>query len=232
MKALWQQYSVKFLTITPREQYLILLTGLVVIVFGLFSFVIEGNVAQIQNTEQQLRQMRSEQHSMNTTIGILEQSLQQNPNVATERQIKQYENKLAEVDKELLLLTTDLINPIQMRYALMELLKTERNVALAAFEVMDAQEVSFSSGSQQSKVDNTNGNEVEDGEQSLTLYKHSIRVTLSGDYFSLRDYLKQLEQLDWTFFWQTFDYQLTEYPKGKLVIEMYSLSTKKEFVGV
>ncbi len=240
MKASWQQYCAKFLAITPREQYLILFTGLVVIAFGIFSLVIEGNLTRIDNAQQQVKQLRSEHNSMQTTIGILEQSLAKNPNQATEQQIAQYEHKLAEVDQQLLLLTTDLINPIQMRYALVELLKTQRRVALASFEVLTAEALSFSDGKSQVTSKQLVGdsstkssvNSLSDSEQSLTLYKHGIKLTLSGDYFSLRDYLKQLEQLKWRFFWQTFDYQLTEYPKGKLIIEMYSLSTKKEFVGV
>jgi len=38
--------------------------------------------------------------------------------------------------------------------------------------------------------------------------------------------------LSWKFFWQEFNYQLKEYPVSELEIEMYSLSTKREFIGV
>jgi MSHA biogenesis protein MshJ len=55
---------------------------------------------------------------------------------------------------------------------------------------------------------------------------------LEGQYFDLRDYLSQIENLSWTFFWQRFDYQLGEYPVGQLSIEIYSLSTTSDFVGV
>jgi len=48
----------------------------------------------------------------------------------------------------------------------------------------------------------------------------------------LQNYLSQLEKLSWKFFWQDFNFKLTEYPKSELEIEMYSLGTKKEFVGV
>ena len=40
---------------------------------------------------------------------------------------------------------------------------------------------------------------------NINLYRHGIKITLSGRYFELRDYLLQLEQLSWKFFWQEFD---------------------------
>ena len=66
----------------------------------------------------------------------------------------------------------------------------------------------------------------------MVLYRHAIKIKLSGSYFQLRDYLIQLESLSWKFFWQEFNYQLKEYPVSELEIEMYSLSTKREFIGV
>jgi len=66
----------------------------------------------------------------------------------------------------------------------------------------------------------------------IGLYRHRITLKLSGSFFQLRDYLNQLEQLPWKFFWEKFDYKLIKYPKGELQIEIYSLSLKKEFIGV
>lgn len=234
MSELWKNYSTKFLAITPREQYLILFTGLVAIVFIGFTLFVDEKLTQITQVKKQLRQVTLSNKTANSTINILQQSLAQNPNVSIQKQITQYESKLQSVDNELLLLTTDLINPIQMRIALVDLLKTQKNVALLSFEVFPAQEVIVSSPEQQAQKlsENIDINEDEVSESSLTLYKHGIKIKLKGRYFALKNYLYQLENLDWKFFWQSFDYQLTEYPNSELTLEMYSLSTTKEFIGV
>jgi MSHA biogenesis protein MshJ len=229
MKELWRDYSAKFLTISAREQYLVLLTGLIAITFIFFNLFIDEKRVKIDSLTKQIKQANSGVQSTQTTIDILQQSLAKDPNVAIHKQIVQYEEKLASVDSELLLLTSDLINPIQMRYALIDLLKTQKSVSLLSFEVIEAQAMTTGHQDKDSSDDNVNN---EDGEQSLTLYKHGIKLKLKGSYFKLRDYLSQLEKMQWTFFWQEFDYQLIEYPNSELSIEMYSLSTKKEFIGV
>lgn len=229
MKALWQDYSAKFLTISAREQYLVLLTGLIAITFIFFNLFIDEKGMKIDSLTKQIKQTNNSVQSSQTTINILQQSLAKDPNVAIQKQIAQYEEKLASVDSELLLLTSDLINPIQMRYALIDLLKTQPSVSLLSFEVMAAQPMTAAN---QSTDNNEEAENKRTGEHSLTLYKHGIKLKLKGSYFKLRDYLSQLEKMQWTFFWQEFDYQLIEYPNSELSIEMYSLSTQKEFIGV
>lgn len=229
MKALWQDYSAKFLTISSREQYSVLLAGLIAITFIFFNLFIDEKRTEIDSLTKKITQTNSSVKSTQTTINILQQSLAKDPNVAIQKQIAQYEEKLASVDAELLLLTSDLINPIQMRYALIDLLKTQPSVSLLSFEVMAAQPMTTANPSNS----NDGANEIkDDDEHSLTLYKHGIKLKLKGSYFKLRDYLSQLESMQWTFFWQEFDYQLIEYPNSELSIEMYSLSTQKEFIGV
>lgn len=229
MKALWQDYSAKFLTISSREQYLVLLTGLIAITFVFFNLFIDEKRVKIESLTKQIKQTKISIKSSQATINILEQSLAKDPNVAINKQIAQYEEKLASVDSELLLLTSDLINPIQMRYALVDLLKTQSSVSLLSFEVVSAQPMVTGEQTDNSAGDAEN---KESSEHSLTLYKHGIKIKLKGSYFKLRDYLSQLEKMQWTFFWQQFDYQLIEYPNSELSIEMYSLSTQKEFIGV
>jgi MSHA biogenesis protein MshJ len=232
MKALWQDYSAKFLTISAREQYLVLITGLIAITFIFFNVFIDEKLTKIDTLTKNIQQINTGLQSSQTTINILQQSLSKDPNVAIQKQIAQYEEKLASVDSELLLLTSDLINPIQMRYALIDLLKTQPSVSLLSFEVMEAQPMTNKKANDR-PGDSADESEIKaDSEQSLTLYKHGIKLKLKGSYFNLRDYLSQLEKMDWTFFWQEFDYQLIEYPNSELSIEMYSLSTKKEFIGV
>ncbi len=238
MKEMWQDYSTKFLAVTAREQYLILLTGLVAIVFIFFTLMIEGRLAQSDNVSKELKQTQLTNKSAQTTIAVLEQSLATDPNVAINKQIAQYEQKLAAIDSELLLLTTDLINPIQMRYALIDLLKNQKNLSLLSFDIIAAQAMTVNKAQTEKQkteknavADKDNNSELE-SEQSLTLYKHGIELKLKGNYFALKDYLEQLEKMDWQFFWQEFDYQTLEYPQSELTIKMYSLSTKKEFIGV
>lgn len=237
MNKKWQEYCEKYLTITPREQYMVLATGLVAIVFIFHNFFIDENTTKISSLEKQIAQVAAKNRTNKNSIAVYQEGLSKNPNSALNEQISAYKKKLGKVDVNLLKLTSDLIDPIQMRHALLQLLKTQKGVTLQSFQVVPAEAITMSSPSTEPSEKSNNDKEVhntgvEQAKSDLVLYRHAIKIKLSGGYFQLRDYLTQLEALSWKFFWQEFDYQLKEYPVSELEIEMYSLSTKQEFIGV
>jgi len=237
MNKQWQDYSDKFLTITPREQYMIILAGLAAIIFIIHSFFIDDNAIKITKLEQDIIKTTAGNLTAKNSIALYEEGLSIDPNAVFNKQIIQYKEKLKKVDENLLKLTSDLIDPIQMRYALLQLLKTQKGVSLQSFQVIAAVPITMSESKSTTKASSSNVGNINDqsnekNQQELVLYRHAIKIKLSGSYFQLRDYLQQLEALSWTFFWQEFNYKLIEYPVSELEIEMYSLSTKREFIGV
>ncbi|MNG25347.1 hypothetical protein D3C84_1101860 [compost metagenome] len=68
------------------------------------------------------------------------------------------------------------------------------------------------------------------GEQKANLFKHGIRLQLEGGYFDVYQYLKALEALPRHFYWKGFDYRVIEHPKAMVEMEIYTLSTSKEFI--
>jgi len=246
MKKQWQQYSEKYLTISIREQVLILLTGLIVICLIMFHFFIDTKLTSNKMMKTNIRQLETNNRTIAVSIKEYQLASKQDPNVQVRDKITRYEKKLAQIDTKLLTLTSELINPIQMRYALLELLKVEKGIELLSFELTGAEPLLDLTSDPSSKNSAASANETEvtrvansgvESENSLAstnlnLYKHGIKIKLSGEYFALQRYLQQLEQLSWKFFWQEFTFEVTEYPKNELSIEIYSLGFKKEFVGV
>ncbi len=239
MKQQWQENSEKFLKLTIREQYLILFTGLVAVFFIIFYLFIDVKMTANTKASKKIVQLENSNRSLKLSVLELQAGLQRDPNEEVRNKITQYEGKLAKVDKSLLELTSDLISPIQMRYALLDLLNLKKSVSLLSFELLGAQPLLTAPSAKlpaKSTSDALKQNEnqvsANDNASGVNLYRHGIKIKLSGSYFDLRDYLAQLEKLKWKFFWQDFNFKLTEYPNSELEIEMYSLGTKKEFVGV
>ena len=236
----WQEYSDNYLKLTIREQYLILVTGLVAAFFIVFYLFIGVTMADNRKSAQQIMRVQSSNQSLNISALEMQAALQRHPNEDARKKIAQYETKLAKIDAKLLMLTSDLISPVQMRYALLDLLKLEQGVTLLSFELLGAQPLLASepSNGNSDKGNSDKGNSdkgnslLEANTSRLNLYRHGIKIKLSGRYFELQNYLSQLEKLSWKFFWQDFNFKLIDYPNNELEIEMYSLGTKKEFVGV
>ncbi|MBL4900178.1 MAG: hypothetical protein JKX76_11160 [Colwellia sp.] len=236
MNQQWQEGSDNFLKMTIREQYLILLTGLVAVFFIIFYLFIDDKMASNINASKKIVQLSSNTQSLKISVLELQAALQRDPNEDTRNKIAQYETKLAKIDTRLLTLTSDLMSPTQMRYALLDLLKLEKGVSLLSFELLGAQPLlsNTKASATPDSSSNTSTVSTQPNEHStgVNLYRHGIKIKLSGRYFALRDYLTQLEKLPWKFFWQDFNFTLTEYPNSEVEIEMYSLGTKKEFIGV
>ena len=231
--AQWQVYSEKFNNITNREQYLIIATGLVGIIFILYSLFLDSPFQRVSQLNKEITQTQQNNRNNINSIAVLEQALSEDPNIALKRELTQYQAKLGEIDQQLLKLTSDLIDPIQMRYALIKLLKLQSGVKLLSFEVLPAQPVTKSKVDDEASGEKSTLVKSEQTESSqLRLYRHGIKIKLQGKYFQLRKYLAQLEGLSWKFFWQEFNYQLKEYPVSELEVEIYSLSTAQEFIGV
>tara|TARA_R110000744_G_scaffold76431_10_gene151482 strand:- start:4818 stop:5519 length:702 start_codon:yes stop_codon:yes gene_type:complete len=230
----WLAYSEKFNSTTPREQYLIIASGMVAIVFILYSLFLDESIQRIEKLNQQVLQTQQSNENMQNSIQILEQALREDPNIALKKELSQYQAKLGSVDEKLLALTSDLIDPIQMRYALIKLLKLQKGVKLLSFEVLPANPVTENKAEadKANKITTVKVDDVQSQPKQLRLYRHGIKIKLQGQYFELKDYLNQLESLSWKFFWQEFDYQLKAYPVSELEIVIYSLSTSKEFIGV
>lgn len=231
----WQLYSDKFTKVSSREQYLIIAAGVVAIGFILFSLFLDAPFQRISQLNKDIIQTQQSNKSNVNSINVLEQALREDPNVALKKELSQYQAKLGEIDQQLLQLTSDLIDPIQMRYALIKLLKLQKGVKLLSFEVLPAQPVTKNNVENRDNVAEKKllaVKKVNADVPQLRLYRHGIKIKLQGQYFQLRKYLSQLEGLSWKFFWQEFDYQLKAYPVSELEVEIYSLSTAEEFIGV
>ena len=239
MNKQWQEYSDKYLQLSAREQYLIFITGLVAIFFIILFLFIDAKIIENNKSAKQITRLKSANHTIELSILDAQAALQKDPNEDIRNQIAQNEAKLKKIDNQLLTLTSDLISPVQMRYALLDLLKLEKGVSLLSFELVGAQSLlvnDLPKNSAEEALSATVGavelSALAEPKLGLNLYRHGIKIKLSGSYFDLRDYLSQIEKLSWKFFWQGFDFKVTTYPNSELEIEMYSLGTKKEFVGV
>jgi MSHA biogenesis protein MshJ len=233
----WMTYSEKFSKTTAREQYLIIATGLVAIIFILYSLLLDAPMQRMAQLNNEILAVQQSNENNKISIQVLEQALSEDPNVALQKELSQYQAKLGEIDQQLLELTSDLIDPIQMRHALVKLLKLQKGVKLLSFQVLPASPVTKAkTEKKKAATPDTKVAVVVDNSQEqiaqLRLYRHGIKIKLQGQYFQLKDYLSQLEDLSWKFFWQEFDYQLKAYPVSELEIEIYSLSTAQEFIGV
>lgn len=212
----WHHWQSLFSELSLRERVLILLTGLVLIALPSYYFMLEPSMLKQQQAERELAQTKISLTETQQLIELSELKLGQDPNQATALQLSRLQSQLSQLDSELAAQNAGLISVSQMAGVLERLLEKSEGLQLLAMESLPPQAVLSSE---------------EQGAESLNFYRHGIRLNLSGGYFALLDYLQKVEALPQRFLWQLMDYQVLEYPATEITIEIYTLSSNKDFIS-
>jgi MSHA biogenesis protein MshJ len=64
------------------------------------------------------------------------------------------------------------------------------------------------------------------------LYKHSFVISLEGDYPAAVEYFESLSDLPWRFNWDSLHYQVIQYPKASISLEVHTVSLSEGWIGV
>ena len=66
--------------------------------------------------------------------------------------------------------------------------------------------------------------------EKINLFQHGIHIELHGSFWDLVNYLQKIEALPERFYWRSLDYRVGNYPDATVTLELYTLSTSKDFI--
>jgi MSHA biogenesis protein MshJ len=67
---------------------------------------------------------------------------------------------------------------------------------------------------------------------SPRIYRHPLRLQLEGSYFDVVAYLSELEKGPWELGWRQLDYEVIDYPLAQVTIEIETLSSEENWIGI
>ncbi|MDF2411987.1 MSHA biogenesis protein MshJ [Aeromonas sp. 1HA1] len=211
LKAQWQAWADKIAALSQRERILILLTGLVLICAGAIYGWLDGAALRLAQDRVALTTAQRDLEIMDLENLGKQARLARDPDQSVREQLVRVEGDIDRLDAELKAQTVDLIQAHEMPAVLEALLSRSTNLHMLALTSLAPQPLMA-------------------GDQRINLFKHGIRLKLEGGYFDVYQYLKALEELPRHFYWKQFDYQVQEHPKAVVEMEIYTLSTSKEFI--
>ncbi|EKP0278702.1 type II secretion system protein M [Aeromonas bestiarum] len=211
LKAQWQAWADKIAALSQRERVLILLTGLVLVCAGAIYGWLDGAVLRLEQDRVALTTAQRDLEIMDLENLGKQARLARDPDQNVREQLVRVEGDIGKLDAELKAQTVDLIQAHEMPAVLEALLSRSANLHMLALTSLAPQPLMA-------------------GDQRINLFKHGIRLKLEGGYFDVYQYLKALEALPRHFYWKQFDYQVQEHPKAVVEMEIYTLSTSKEFI--
>ncbi|MDW1892238.1 type II secretion system protein GspM [Vibrio sp. Vb1574] len=215
MNEFWSSLEERFGDMSAREKMLVALCGFVTVVMLLFTLVLEPKLNQISNNERQLSNLK--QSSQKTEIDILrvKAQLKKDANADIDLEISNLLTESQHLSMQLSQIIEHLVTPSQMAGVLESVLEQQSGIHLVSLQTLPSEPIT----------------EDKEASQYSGYYVHPVRMELTGDYFSIANYLNKLESLPASYFWRSFSYKVEEYPKAKLVLEVYTLGSREEFIG-
>lgn len=215
MKQRWIAWNDAFEQRSKREKWLIAGCGLVAVALLLQTWLVDPLLARYQQQSGQLAALSSANGGKVLTIQQLEAALRKDPDADVDKQLASLQAQSQQLSMSLADLTSTLVSPTQMAQLLQSVLERSSKLKLISLTSLPAE--SMQSGQQ---------------EQNRTMYYvHPVRLELTGSYFAIRDYLLALENLPVKYYWRSFHYSVEDYPEARLIVQVYTLGSRQEFIG-
>lgn len=215
MNEFWISLEERFGEMSEREKVLIALCGLVVVIMLLFTLVLEPKLNEIISNERQLSNLKQANQKIEIDTLRIQAQLKKDPNAEIDRAISNLLTESQHLSMQLAEIIEHLITPSQMAELLENVLEQQSGIHLLSLQTLPSEPIT----------------EDKEASQYSGYYVHPVRMELTGDYFSIANYLNKLESLPASYYWRSFSYKVEEYPKAKLVLEVYTLGSREEFIG-
>ncbi len=206
----------------PRERLVLAISLLLVLSLLWYVLLIEPLVKKKQGLETQINSVAATVATLDQEAAAIIAGAAQDPDAENRRQKVVLESEVARLDERLASLTGELISPQQMVAVLEEMLKRRRQLSLTRLENLPGEPLLEppSDDAQAEKVPQRN------------LYRHPLRIELTGSYLEALAYLQSLEQLPRKVYWEDLSLSVEEYPQTKITVTVYTLSLKEDWIGV
>lgn len=218
-----------------EERALLLAIVVVVVGYGWLVLVSDRIDARREQLSLQVNSLNGQIAQEANRFSDIQRNYKADPNAFARQRQQALQEQTIAVDEQLRRLYGQLIQPRQMAQVLTSILQRETTLRLVSLEnLAPSMLTSASVGAVTPLVGESAvaASEGLDAENGIQVYRHGLRMVFEGNYLETIRYLRSLENLDTTFFWQSLSYNVTEWPKANITLEIFTLSTRQEWIGV
>jgi MSHA biogenesis protein MshJ len=201
-----------------RERVLILLSVLAVI-YLLWTLLIQSSIdKEKMKIVLDIEKIDAEIKEQETQAIVLSGSIAQDPTILKNGEINRLKEKIVTIEEKLSHLSQGLIKAEQLPKILEEVLQRAQNLKIVQLKTFPASELIL----------------IHEQSQSLGtgVYKHEVLIRLSANYQQLLALIKEIELLEWKFYWDSLDYTVKQYPNAEIDIHVFTLSSEEGLLGV
>jgi MSHA biogenesis protein MshJ len=217
MKARLTQIAGRINALGPRERVLTMLAVLAVVA-GLWQVGLFGPLQSRQAAlQRQAKALHRSIAKLNQSITAAADKRAQNPDAALRAEIATVKTDNRQLGKKLDAITAGLVAPREMTALLERVLKARHGLKLIGVANLPARRLDIGGANKTGKA---------------KIFSHGMTLTFEGGYLDTLEYLKALEALPWHFYWDSLDFEVKDYPVGRVTLTVHTLNLKMGWIGV
>ncbi|HEX7029426.1 MAG TPA: hypothetical protein VF254_02430 [Gammaproteobacteria bacterium] len=202
-----------------RERAMLMI-GAFMVMFLVWDWLLMSEItARSKTISEQIEVTRNGVARLNEAIAITAQVRGGDPDDALRARLAAAERRIAALDAELARRAGQVIPPGEMAEVLENILERQGRLELLSVKSLPP-EALF---------------ETEAGAGTAlpgSIYRHGLEMEVEGRYLDVLAYLRELEALDWKFFWDAVELESEDYPANRVRIRIYSLNLEEGWLGV
>jgi MSHA biogenesis protein MshJ len=228
MSAGLEKIKQQFENMSTRERNIVMVALLALLVFLWDQLLFSPLQRSSASLRQQISVTQSKINEASTEMVLALKAVAEDPNQELKQQKQQLEKALQEANQRIDGLTSRLIAPRQMAEVLEQVLRQETQLRLVKVTNIPGRQISANL----QQTGSTNASTAQPDEDKVVLYQHGVEMLLEGEYFQTLRYLKALEGLPWQVLWGELEYEVQDYPRASIRLQINTLSTDSGWIGV
>lgn len=213
-----RQFAERINALSLRERGMLML-GAFMVMFLVWDWLLMAEIArrgEVVNAK--IETTRNSVMKLNEAIALTA-NRGGDPNDALRERLATAEQKIAALNAQLAQRVGQVIPPSEMARVLESMLQRQGRLELIRVESLPP-EALFQDA------------ETADADMPGAVYRHGLELEVEGRYLDVLAYLRELEALDWKFFWEAVELDSEDYPASRVRIRIYSLNLEEGWLGV
>ena len=203
----------------PLRERIMLLACLLVVLFFVWDTLVMSRLSlHKKNAQSEARQLQLELTELGSREQLVQLRKDFDPDRENRQQLAQLQEEIGEIQDRLQENVDNLISPQEMPALLKELLRGQRQLQLLSLENLPAEALQIS-------------DQVAEEQIAPALYRHRLRMEFAGDYLATLAYLKQIDRLPRQLVWEKLQIETQEYPRARVLLQVYTLSLNEGWIG-
>ncbi len=222
----WYEIRNKTAELSLRERVILLMVGIVLVLFIWAQFFYLQFEKDIKKANQEITNLQQQEWSQKEELVNLSTRLSHDPNAALFEEQRKLTEKLDGLKEQIEIRLSHLIAPELMADVMRKVLSDYKGLRLVKAKNLPVEplklEVNGDKGSQK---------DTPKEDAQAVIFSHRFEMVLNGDYFQALSFLMSLEKMD-GFYWTLLKYEVEEYPKAKITLQLSTLSLDEDWIGV